>query len=126
MVAEMEPVYETLDALTLEVAEPMRTLMDTFSDIYSCSDFADNQYAKAKEFHSAVQANAVSFADLAYQYMDAISVMGRERTEEEEQSMLENGRLSVITPATPSRWHAKFSMSAMPRTCTTTTSRPLT
>ncbi|HIU42969.1 MAG TPA: DUF3829 domain-containing protein [Candidatus Ventrousia excrementavium] len=93
MVAEMEPAYETLDTLTLEIAEPMRTLMDTFSDIYSCSDFADNQYAKAKEFHSAVQANAVSFADLAYQYMDAISVMGRERTEEEEQSMLENGQI---------------------------------
>lgn len=93
MVAEMEPAYETLDALTLQIAEPMRTLMDTFSDIYSSNDFADNQYARAKEFHALVQANAVTFSDLAYQFLDEISVIGRERTAEEEQGMLDDGQL---------------------------------
>lgn len=93
LVAEMEPAYETLDALTLEIAEPMRALMDVFSDIYSCNDFADNQYAKAKEFHAVVQANVSPFIDLSYQYLDAVDAMGRERTAEEEQSMLENGQV---------------------------------
>lgn len=95
LAAEMEPDYGTLDELTVEIAEPMRTLMDTFSDIYSCYDFADNQYAKAKEFHTFIQGNAGAFESLAYEYMDAISAEADERIAAEEAKMLEEGRLII-------------------------------
>ncbi len=91
-VASMEPAYETLDDLTLQIAEPMRALMDTFDSIYSCYDFADNQYAKAKEFHASVQANASAFEELAYQYMDQITSIGNERVKISEQKLLDEGK----------------------------------
>ncbi len=94
-VAELEPDYGALDQLTLDIAEPMRVLMDTFSDIYSSNDFADNQYAKAREFHTEIRDNAAAFEDLAYQYIDAVSAEGAERIAEEEARMLEEGRLII-------------------------------
>ena len=95
LVAGMEPAFETLDDLTTQIAEPMRALMDTFDEIYSCYDFADNQYAKAKEFHAVIQANVDTFEDLAYTYMDAVSVLAVERTQAEEQQMLDEGRTII-------------------------------
>lgn len=95
LVAEMEPSYGTLDELTFEIAEPMRVLMDTFSDIYSCYDFADNQYAKAKEFHTLIQENAEAFEVLAYEYMGEVSTTAAERVAAEEARMLEEGRLII-------------------------------
>ena len=56
-VASMEPTFEVLDDLAQKIAEPMKILMDTFSEIYSCYDFADNQYARAKELHVPIQEN---------------------------------------------------------------------
>ena len=50
----------------------LRILMDTFSDIYSDYSYADDQYARPKEYHKAIQANAAIFEDLAYEYMDAL------------------------------------------------------
>ena len=93
LVAEMEPAYEALDSLTLQIIEPMRALMDTFSDISHNYDYAADQYAKPKEYHQVIQANAALFEDLAYQYMDALSEMSIERVEAEEQRMLEDGLL---------------------------------
>ena len=95
LVAGMEPAFETLDELTTQIAEPMRALMDTFDEIYSCYDFADNQYAKAKEFHAVIQANVDAFEALAYTYMDAVDVVAVERTAAEEQKMLEEGRIII-------------------------------
>ena len=95
LVAEMEPAFETLDELTVQIAEPMRALMDTFDDIYSCYDFSDNQYAKAKEFHAIIQANVDTFESLAYTYMDAVDVLAVERTAAEEQKMLDEGRTII-------------------------------
>lgn len=95
LVAEMEPAFETLDDLTVQIAEPMRALMDTFDDIYSCYDFSDNQYAKAKEFHAIIQANVDTFESLAYTYMDAVSQLAVERTAAEEQKMLDEGRTII-------------------------------
>lgn len=92
-VASMEPAYETLDDLTLQIAEPMKTLMDTFSDISSCYDFADNQYAKAKEFHTPIQENAAKFEELAYAFMDGVSAISTERVQAGEQKMLDDGQL---------------------------------
>ena len=95
LVAGMEPAFETLDDLTVQIAEPMRALMDTFDEIYSCYDFEDNQYAKAKEFHTVIQANVDTFEELAYTYMDAVAVLAVERTQAEEQTMLEEGRTII-------------------------------
>jgi len=94
-VASMEPAYETLDSLAQQIAEPMRALMDTFSDISGSYDFADNQYAKAKEFHTVIQKNAADFEKLAYSFMDEISVIGTERVKEHEQQMLDEGNLII-------------------------------
>lgn len=93
LVAEMEPAYESLDSLTLQIIEPMKALMDTFSDISHNYDYAANQYAKPKEYHKVIQANAALFEYLAYQYMDAIQEMSIERVEAEELRMQEEGQL---------------------------------
>ncbi len=92
-VASMEPAYEGLDDLAMEIAEPMRTLMDTFSDIYGSNDFADNQYAKAREYHDRIQQNAAVFQDLAYAFMDKVDVIGNERMQEQEKQLLDDGEL---------------------------------
>lgn len=94
-VSEMEPDFGTLDQLTAEIAEPMRSLMDSFDGIASSSDVAENQYAKAKEFHTVIQANAEAFAELAYQYMDEISALAEERIAKDEENMLAEGRVII-------------------------------
>lgn len=92
-VVALEPAYEELDDLVLQIAGPMKILMDTFSDIYHCNNFADNQYAKPKEFHVPVRENAAEFQDLAYQFMEAISEMSGERMAAGEQKMLDEGQI---------------------------------
>lgn len=92
-VATMEPAFAGLDELTLEIAAPMKALMDTFSEIHDSYDFAENQYAKAKEYHSIVQSYGDSFAEMAYLYMESVEVMADEQLAEEEQRMLNEGLL---------------------------------
>lgn len=92
-VAGMEPSFDKLDELAVQVADPMRNLMDTFSDIDHSYDFADNQYAKAKEFHTIIQENVESFGELSSQFMDAVSLMGAEQIAIDEQNMLDEGML---------------------------------
>ena len=92
-VATLEPAFEELDALTLEILDPMRALMDAFSDIYHDYDYAADQYAGPKEYHKAIQPNAALFEDLAFQYMDAVEQRSLLRVEAEEQKMQEEGRL---------------------------------
>ena len=92
-VAALEPAYETLDELTLQIVTPMRMLMDAFSDIYHDYDYAADQYAKPKEYHKAIQGNAAVFEELAFQYMDAVELLSIERVEADEQKMQEEGRL---------------------------------
>ncbi len=93
LLADMEPDYGELDDLVKEMADPLRSLMDTFSEISSCNDYADNQYQKAKDFHAAIYAAADAFAPLGYEYIDAVSEMGDERTAKEEAQMKEDGLL---------------------------------
>ncbi len=93
--ADMEPDYGELDDLVREMADPLRDLMDTFSNISSSHDYADNQYAKAKEYHAIVYSSADTFAELGYAYMEAISEMGNLRIAEEEEAMKEEGRLII-------------------------------
>lgn len=95
LVAEMEPAYEQMDELTLKILEPMENLMTTFDSIYSSYDFADNQYAKPKEFHKAIRANQAAFLELAYPYMDEMSRIGKERRSVEEQKMKDEGNLII-------------------------------
>ena len=92
-VVEMAPPFEELDGLTRQILEPMRTLMDTFTQISHNYDYAADQYAKPKEYHKAIQANAALFEELAFQYMDAVQAMSIQRVEAEEQKMQEEGRL---------------------------------
>ena len=92
-VVEMAPAFEELDGLTKQILEPMRTLMETFSEISHNYDYAADQYAKPKEYHKAIQANAAVFQELAFQYMSAIQAMSIQRVEAEEQKMQEEGRL---------------------------------
>ena len=92
-VASLEPAYETLDELTLQILLPMRSLMDAFSDIYHDYDYAADQYAKPKEYHKAIQGSAAVFEELAYQYMDAVEALSMERVEADEQQMRDDGRL---------------------------------
>ena len=92
-VAGLEPAFEELDGLTLQIIEPMRALMDAFSSIYRDYDYAADQYAKPKEYHQAIQPNAALFEDLAYQYMDAVAELSIERVEADEKRMQEEGEL---------------------------------
>lgn len=92
-VVEMAPSFEELDGLTRQILEPMRTLMDTFTQISHNYDYAADQYAKPKEYHKAIQVNAALFEELAFQYMDAVQAMSIQRVEAEEQKMQEEGRL---------------------------------
>lgn len=92
-VVKMAPAFEELDGLTEQILEPMRVLMETFSQISRNYDYAADQYAKPKEYHKAIQANAAVFQELAIQYMDAIQAMSVQRVEAEEQKMKEEGRL---------------------------------
>ncbi len=93
LLADMEPDYGELDDLVKEMAEPLRSLMDTFLEISSCNDYADNQYQKAKDFHAIIYAAADTFAPLGYEYIDAVSEMGDARTAQEEEQMKEDGLL---------------------------------
>lgn len=91
--AGMEPDYGELDTLVEEMAGPLRSLMDTFTAISRSSDYADNQYRKAKEYHEIIYGVVDVFVPLGYEYMDAISEMGYARTAEEEERLKENGEL---------------------------------
>lgn len=92
-ISQMEPAYETLDTLAQQIAEPMKTLMDTFSDISKTYSFADNQYAKPKEFHTIVYTNTADFVDLAYQFLDNLTIIADERVLAEEEKMKSEGQL---------------------------------
>lgn len=92
-VVAMDPPFQDLDGLTKQILEPMRTLMETFTEISRNYDYAADQYAKPKEYHKAIQANAAVFEDLAFQYMEAIQTMSIQRVEAEEQKMQEEGQL---------------------------------
>lgn len=93
--ADMEPAYDELDAMVKEMAEPLRTMMDTFSEISRSYDYADNQYQKAKEYHAVIYANADSVYDMGIDYMNAVAKMGAERTAREEEQMKADGRLII-------------------------------
>lgn len=93
--ADMDPDYGELDTLVKEMAEPLRALMETFSDISDSHDYADNQYQKAKEYHAVVYANADTFIEPGYAFMDAIDEMGDARIAEEEEQMKAEGNLII-------------------------------
>lgn len=95
MLADMEPVYDELDPLIKEMAEPLMDVMETLSNISNSYDYADNQYQKAKEYHAVIYASADKVVDLGYQFMDAIAAMGEEKIAEEEQKFLDEGRLII-------------------------------
>lgn len=93
--ADMEPAFDELDAMVKEMADPLRALMETFSAISDSYDYADNQYEKAKEYHTVIYANADTFYTMGTNYMDAVAKMGDERTAKEEEQMKADGQLII-------------------------------
>ena len=93
ILADMEPDYGEMDTLVKEMEEPLRALMETFLEISSSHDYADNQYQKAKEYHAVIYANADAFIAVAPAFLDAIDEMGDARVEEEENRLKEEGML---------------------------------
>lgn len=94
-VVKEEPAFETLDELTANIIEPMRTMMEIFNDINSARDYADNQYEKPKKFHETVYKNAGIFYSLGLDYLAAVDELANERIEEEEAGMLADGNLII-------------------------------
>lgn len=95
LLSDMEPDYGELDALVKEMAEPLKNLMDTFSNISRSNDYADNQYQKAKDYHEIIYASADVFVPLGYEYIDAIDEMSDERIAMEEEKMKAEGALII-------------------------------
>ena len=95
LLADMDPDYGEMDDLVKEMAEPLAALMETFLEISSSHDFADNQYQKAKDYHAVIFANGETVTDLGYKFVDAVAVMGDEKTAEEEEQMKADGRLII-------------------------------
>lgn len=93
--ADMEPDYGELDALVKEMAEPLKVLMDTFSEISDSYDYADNQYQKAKEYHAAIYGVIDTFLPLGEEFMDGLCALGDAKTAEEEAQMKADGRLII-------------------------------
>lgn len=93
--ADMEPAFDELDGMVKEMAEPLRIMMETFSEISGSYDYADNQYQKAKEYHAIIYANADSIYEMGAEYMDAVAKMGAERTAKEEEQMKADGLLII-------------------------------
>ncbi|MCI8614619.1 MAG: YiiG family protein [Lachnospiraceae bacterium] len=95
LLADMEPSYGDVDALVKEMAQPLGALMQTFLDISSSNDYADNQYQKAKEYHAVIRENTDVVVELGYSFMDAIDEMGDAKTAEEEEKMKAEGNLII-------------------------------
>lgn len=95
LLAEMDPSFGAMDEQVLAMGEPLRALMETFSAISRSSDYADNQYQKAKEYHAVIYENIDPFLVPAYDFLDAIAEMGNARTAAEEEKMLADGDLII-------------------------------
>lgn len=93
MLADMEPGFGEMDTMVKEMEGSLRALMETFSDISDCYDYADNQYQKAKEFHAVVYENTDAFESIAYDFIDAVGEMGDAQIAEEENRLKEEGML---------------------------------
>lgn len=95
LLAEMEPSFGALDDQVLQMGEPLRALMETFSAISRSSDYANNQYQKAKEYHAVIYENIDPFLAVVYDFLDGIAAMGDARTAAEEEQMLADGELII-------------------------------
>lgn len=93
LLADMEPDFGEMDDMVKEMEEPLRALMETFLDISSSHDYADNQYQKAKEYHAVIYTNADAFEAVGYEFVDAVAEMGAARMAEEENRLKEEGML---------------------------------
>lgn len=91
--ADMEPAYEHLDPLVKDMADPLRTLMDTFSKVGKGGDYAANQYEKAKEYHAAIYTASQEFESLGHEFIRQVGVIANERIAAEEEKMKDEGRL---------------------------------
>lgn len=95
LLAGMEPGFGTLDEQVLQMGEPLRALMETFSAISRSNDYANNQYQKAREYHAVIYENIDPFLAAAHDFLDGIAAMGDARTAAEEAKMLEEGNLII-------------------------------
>lgn len=92
--ADMEPSYGDMDAMVKEMADPLRKLMESFSEISRMHGaYADNQYAKPKELHPVILEAAMEFGPIAYDYYDAVTVFANERAEQFREELKGEGHM---------------------------------
>lgn len=94
-ISEYEPMMGDLDGRVADIADSMQTLTDVFYELRHSNNYADNQYAKAKEYHQIIWENTEEFYIQAEEFVDALDVIADERVAEAEAGMLEEGRLII-------------------------------
>ena len=93
--SDLEPDYGEMDQLVKDMSEPLSAIMEALSSISRSSDYADNQYQKAKEYHAVIYANAETVSSLGYAFTDAVAELGKAKRAEEEQALKEEGKLII-------------------------------
>ncbi|MBS6955134.1 MAG: DUF3829 domain-containing protein [Enterocloster asparagiformis] len=90
--ADMEPSYGEMDNLVKEMADPLRKLMESFSEISRMHGaYADNQYAKPKELHPVILAAAMEFEPAATDYYNAMTELESGRAEQFREELKSEG-----------------------------------
>lgn len=92
-VAAMEPALGNLDAYVLEMEEPLKRLMETFSLISRSNNYAADQYAKPKEWHAAVYEATAQLEAVVYNFFDELSVLSDEREAQWRDELKADGKL---------------------------------
>lgn len=96
LVYNMAPAYETLDGLVEDMLPSMREIMETFDAINDSEyTYEENQYQQPKENHIRLMACLEEFTAYAYEYLDQVDIIAKERDAAHEAKMLEEGRLII-------------------------------
>lgn len=91
--SDTKPAYEKLDSLTKQLVEPMKNLMETFSEINSQTDFTSDQEARPEEWHSVIRANREAFTQYAFDFFGELRALEEERIAADEEQLKEDGDL---------------------------------
>ncbi len=90
-VSDWTPEYAELDEAVKEIAEPLLLICDTCDKIDSSPDYADDQYALAKEWHEIMWEWGGYVYNECAEFMDLVDEMASEQILIAEQGLLEDG-----------------------------------
>lgn len=82
-VAEVKPVFDSLDSAALAFSDAASTLANTINEMnkyYDQGNYKDDNFAGAKEFHTTFIKQFDVFDPIAKKYVEAITVMSRQRS----------------------------------------------